>query len=120
MRNHPSSGQCVSPECSRCWLWQGLTPSETEARNVGAGWAAYAAAFQQLRRGRPLRFVPTLYLCSKPYLFNNPRFPAANSTVQVRHWWHPALVRNITTQLFAAGADSVNGKADAFLLAAAA
>ena len=61
-------------------------------------------------------------LCSKPYLFNNPRFPAANSTVQVRHWWHPTLVRNITTQLFAAGADSVNGerKADAFLLDAAA
>ena len=106
----------------RCWLRQGLTPSETEARNIGAGWAAYAAAFQLLRRGRPLRFVPTIYLCSKPYLFNNPRFPAANSTVQVRHWWHPTLVRNITTQLFAAGADSVNGEADTltFLLHAAA
>ena len=64
--------------------------------------------------------MPTIYLCSKPYLFNNPRFPAANSTVQVRHWWHPTLVRNITTQLFAAGADSVNGEADAFLLDAAA
>ena len=44
----------------RCWLRQGLTPSETEARNIGAGWAAYASAFQQLRRGRPLRFVPTI------------------------------------------------------------
>ena len=45
-----------------------LTPQQTEAQNIGVGWAAYARAFQKLRLNKSCRFVPTTTMSSRTYL----------------------------------------------------